>query len=90
MMLAAAIRPDFRALNSFRLRPLEALGVTFPQVLPMCHQEGLVTLDHAAVDGTRLTANVGTHAAMSDDRCSPSEVPLARGLPSAWAPGWPV
>ena len=44
MMLAAGNRPDFRTLNSFRLRHLAALGGLFQQVLLLCREQGLVKL----------------------------------------------
>jgi transposase len=71
MMLAAGNRPDFRTLNSFRLRHLAALGGLFQQVLLLCRDEGLVKLDHVAVDGTKLKANASKHAAMSYDWMQP-------------------
>jgi transposase len=71
MMLAAGNRPDFRTLNSFRLRHLAALGGLFQQVLLLCREQGLVKLDHVAVDGTKLKANASKHAAMSYDRMQP-------------------
>src|ERR1019366_587381 len=71
MMLAAGNRPDFRTLNSFRLRHLAALEGLFGQVLEMCREEGLVRLDHVAIDGTKLKANASKHAAMSYARMQP-------------------
>jgi hypothetical protein len=71
MMLAAGNRPDFRTLNSFRLRHLAALGGLFQQVLLLCREEGLVKRDHVTVDGTKLKANASKHAAMSYDRMQP-------------------
>jgi transposase len=71
MMLAAGNRPDFRTLNSFRLRHFAALEGLFGQVLEMCREEGLVRLDHVAIDGTKLKANASKHAAMSYERMQP-------------------
>lgn len=71
MMLAAGNRPDFRTLNTFRGRHLDALGELFVQVLVMCRDAGLVRLDHVAVDGTKLKANASKHSAMSYDRMKP-------------------
>jgi hypothetical protein len=71
MMLAAGNRPDFRTLNSFRLRHLAALEELFGQVLETCREEGLVRLDHVAIDGTKLKANASKHAAMSYARMQP-------------------
>ena len=71
MMLAAGNRPDFRTLNSFRLRHLAALGGLFQQVLLLCREEGLVELNHVAVGGTKLKVNASKHAAMSYDPMQP-------------------
>lgn len=71
LMLAAGNRPDFRTLNSFRLRHLKALSNLFVQVLELCRQAGLVKLGHVAIDGTKVKANASKHAAMSYDRMGP-------------------
>jgi transposase len=68
MMLAAGNRPDFRTLNSFRLRHLPALAQLFRQVLQLCERQGLVKLRHVAIDGTRVKANASKHSAMSYGR----------------------
>lgn len=68
MMLAAGNRPDFRTLNSFRLRHLPALAQLFRQVLQLCERKGLVKLRHVAIDGTRVKANASKHSAMSYGR----------------------
>jgi transposase len=68
MMLAAGNQPDFRTLNSFRLRHLPALAGLFVQVVRLCEKKGLVKLRHVAVDGTRVKANASKHSAMSYGR----------------------
>jgi transposase len=73
MMLAAGNQPDFRTLNSFRLRHLEALGRLFTQVLRLCEKRGLVKLRHVAIDGTRVKANASKHSAMSYGRMKQEE-----------------
>ena len=74
MMLATGNQPDFRTLNSFRLRHLTALASFFVQVLRLCEKKGLVKLRHVAVDGTRVKANASKHAAMSYGRMKQEEV----------------
>ncbi|MDA8333238.1 MAG: IS1182 family transposase [Candidatus Dormibacteraeota bacterium] len=73
MMLAAGNQPDFRTLNSFRLRHLEALSGLFVQVVRLCEKKGLVKLRHVAVDGTRVKANASKHSAMSYGRMKQEE-----------------
>ncbi len=73
MMLAAGNQPDFRTLNSFRLRHLAALSRLFVQVVRLCEKRGLVQLRHVAVDGTRVKANASKHSAMSYGRMKQEE-----------------
>jgi transposase len=73
MMLAAGNQPDFRTLNSFRLRHLPALAGLFVQVVRLCEKKGLVKLRHVAVDGTRVKANASKHSAMSYGRMKQEE-----------------
>ncbi len=76
MMLAAGNRPDFRTLNSFRLRHLGALEGLFGQVLEMCREEGLVRLDHVAILKGRET---GTRAVTKLALKEAIELALTRG-----------
>jgi len=73
MMLAAGNAPDFRTLNSFRLRHLPALARLFVQVVELCEKKGLVKLRHVAIDGTRVKANASKHSAMSYGRMQQEE-----------------
>lgn len=80
MMLAAGNRPDFRTLNSFRLRHFAALGGLFRQVVELCRTAGLVKLGHVAIDGTRIPANASKHAAMSYERMGPERDRITREI----------
>lgn len=66
--LAGDQHPDHNSLNSFRGRHLEALGNLFDQVLKLAIDAGLVTFEHAALDGTKVLANASKHKAMSYER----------------------
>ena len=68
MAVTALQKPDFRTVNEFRRRHLEALSDLFGQVLEMCAAAGLVKLGHVAVDGTKIRANASKHKAMSYGR----------------------
>jgi transposase len=69
--------PDFRTVNTFRKRHLEALSGLFLQVLKLCRAAGLVKLGHVALDGTKIKANASKHKAMSYGRMSAAEAALA-------------
>src|SRR5579884_4026332 len=74
-VLAAENTPDFRTISEFRRRHLEALSGLFRQAL--AQQAGLVTLGHAALDGTKIRATAGKHKAMSYARLCQEEPRLA-------------
>jgi transposase len=76
MAVTAMQRPDFRTVNDFRLRHLEALADLFGQVLRLCEKAGLVKLGHVALDGTKVQANASKHKAMSYERMKKSEKQL--------------
>jgi len=68
MAITGTQRPDFRTVNAFRGRHLEALRGLFLQVLRLCKNAGLVKLGHVALDGTKVKANASKHSAMSYGR----------------------
>jgi transposase len=76
-VLAAGNAPDFRTINEFRRRHLEALSGLFRQVLELAQRAGLVKLEHVALDGTKVQANASKHKAMSYDRLCKEEPRLA-------------
>src|SRR5208283_1116020 len=79
-VLAAGNAPDFRTINAFRRRHLEALSGLFRQVLELAQQAGLVQLKHVALDGTKVRANASKHKAMSYDRLCKEESRLAAAV----------
>jgi len=79
-VLAAGNTPDFRTINEFRRRHLEALSGLFRQVLELAQQAGLVPLKHVALDGTKIRANASKHKAMSYDRLCNEESRLAEAV----------
>lgn len=83
MMLAAGNRPDFRTLARFRQRHLQALAGLFKQVLTLCRRQGLLGLEHVAIDGTKLRANASKHSAMSYGRMQQEEARISREI-DAW------
>jgi len=83
MAVTAMQRPDFRTINSFRLRHASALSRLFVQVLRLCFASGLVKLGHVALDGTKIRANASKHRAMSYGRMKVREAEL-----TAEVAGW--
>lgn len=77
MAVTAMQYPDFRTINTFRKRHLEALGGLFVQVLRLCRKAGLVSLGHVALDGTKIQGNASKHKAMSYKRMKKAEAELA-------------
>jgi len=73
MAVTGMQKPDFRTVNEFRRRHLEALGRLFTQVLKLCQEAKLVKLGHVALDGTKIHANASKNKAMSYDRMQESE-----------------
>ena len=76
MAVSGLERPDFRTINEFRKRHLEALGGLFRQVLGLCRAAGLVKLGHVSLDGTKIKANASKHKAMSYGRMVKGEAAL--------------
>jgi hypothetical protein len=77
MAVTGLARPDFRTINQFRKRHLEALAGLFVQVLDLCRRAGLVRLGHVALDGSKIKANASKHKAMSYGRMVAAEAGLA-------------
>ena len=77
MAVTGMNKPDFRTINKFRRRHLEALSGLFVQILGLCREAGLVTLGHVALDGTKVKGNASKHKAMSYKRMKEAEPRLA-------------
>jgi len=73
MAVTGQQKPDFRTVNRFRLRHLDALGELFVQVLKLCQHAKLAKLGHVAIDGTKIRANASKNKAMSYERMSETE-----------------
>jgi transposase len=79
-VLTTGQHPDFRTISDFRERHLAALRALFPQVVRLAQRLGLVKLEQAAQDGTKVLANASKHRAMSYARMGPAEERLVREL----------
>jgi transposase len=76
-------RPDFRTINTFRLRHLPQLGGLFVVILQLCQKAGLCSLGHVALDGTKLKANASKHKAMSYGRLK-QKIPQVAQEVASW------
>lgn len=47
---------DHSCISEFRRRNLDALKGLFIQILCLCQKDGMVSLDHVALDGTKVQA----------------------------------
>jgi transposase len=68
MWLAHMNKPDFHTICRFRRRHEKAIKDLFRQSVELCQEEGLVLLEHIAVDGTKLEANVSSKETYNKDR----------------------
>jgi len=57
MYLAAGQVPNFRTINSFRLRHLPDLSALFTEIVLLCKRLGMIGFEHLAVDGQKIHAN---------------------------------
>jgi len=57
IFLAAGQVPNFRTINSFRLRHLQILPGLFSQIVMLCTELGMVGFEHLAIDGQKIQAN---------------------------------
>lgn len=55
--LAAGQVPNFRTINSFRLRHLDILPDLFTQIVLLCKQLDLISFKHLAIDGEKIHGN---------------------------------
>ena len=64
-VVAGDNHPHFTTLAEFRRTHADALANLFEQVLAIADKAGMITLDHVAIDGTKIQANASKHKAMS-------------------------
>lgn len=57
IFLAQEEKPDFRTISDFRKNHLDILGSLLKQTVKIGIEEGVIDLDHVAVDGTKIRAN---------------------------------
>lgn len=79
-VLAGGNMPKFRAIAEFRKRHLPQFENLFLQVFRICQRNGLVSLGHVSLDGTKIKANASKHKAMSYDRMKQEEERLRQEI----------
>lgn len=57
MYLAAGQVPNFRTINSFRLRHLPRLAALFTEIVLLCRGLGMIGFEHLAIDGQKIQAS---------------------------------
>ncbi len=72
-VLSGNQQPDHWTISEFRRRHHEPLGDLLAQTVQMAERMGLVDLQHASVDGTKVKANASRHSAMSYGRMKTEE-----------------
>jgi transposase len=83
MALTGMQKPDFRTVNLFRQRHLNALEGLFGQVLDLCAKAGLVKLGHVALDGTKIQANANRFKGMSYRKMKKAQADI-QGIVKRW------
>jgi transposase len=78
MVITGMTKPDHRAIASFRKRHRDALAGLFQQVVKLCEKAGLVTLEHVAIDGTKIQANASYSKGMTYGEIKKTEEELSR------------
>lgn len=72
--------PKFRSIAEFRMRHLQEFKQLFLQVLQICKHNGMASLGHVALDGTKIKANASKHKAMSYGRMKKEEERLIKEI----------
>jgi len=57
MFLAAMQQPNFRTISKFRLKYADEIANLFVQIILLCQQLGLISMEHISIDGTKIKAN---------------------------------
>lgn len=86
MWLAAMTRPDHNTINRFRSERLkDEIKQIFTQVVLLLEKEGLVSLQTAFVDGTKIEANANRYTFVWGRAIKKSKERIAKQLEELWA-----
>ena len=67
-MITGDQHPDHDTINDFRQKHLPALAKLFEQSVKLAQDANLISMKHAAIDGSKFKANASKHKAISYDR----------------------
>lgn len=85
MWLAAMTQPDHNTINRFRSHRLkDEMKVIFTQVVLMMEAEGIVSLQTAFVDGTKIEAQANRYTFVWGKAIDKSKVRIAAQLEELW------
>lgn len=86
MWLAAMSKPDHNTINRFRSERLNnEIKEIFTQVVVLLEKEGLVSLQTAFVDGTKIEANANRYTFVWGKAIKKSKERIAKQLEELWA-----
>jgi transposase len=85
--LAAGNTPDFRTICQFRSLHIEPLKDIFKQVILLCRNAGLVKLDAAALDGTKMKGNASLSKSKTKDALVEEDARLEKEINDALLAG---
>ena len=80
IFLAAGQVPNFRTINSFRLRHLKILPGLFAQIVMLCRELGMVGFEHLAIDGQKIQANASYRKSKNLGQLEKEYVKVRAGL----------
>ncbi len=86
-VLAAGNTPDFRTICQFRSVHIEPLKDIFKQVILLCRNAGLVKLDAAALDGTKMKGNASLSKSKTKDALTEEDARLEKEINDALLAG---
>jgi len=85
MWLSGMTKPDHNTINRFRSERLKkVLKKIFAQVVTLLAQEGLVSLQTAYVDGTKIEANANRYTFVWGNAIKTSKERIAKQLEELW------
>jgi transposase len=85
MWLSGMTRPDHNTINRFRSERLKkVLKKIFAQVVTLLAEEGLVSLQTAYVDGTKIEANANRYTFVWGNAIKTSKERIAKQLEELW------
>ncbi len=67
MYLSGMQTPDFRTISDFRKNNIDLLKQYFVEIVHICQQAGIATVNSVSIDGTKMLANASSKRSKSSD-----------------------